>query len=583
MHDFCFTIPYGLILVAGGVIGFAKKGSIASFAGGSGTGFLLLLAGYLSLKAFEKRKNSYLAMFLETGAKSGFFSKNLPHRHCRIISRLLKISIMPTEERYLGTNLFFHRSKAQTFLRIEERISARLQSWFLRKRIRLGHGAVSNPLLKLLMLILCVKSALATVFVSGRIPGSRLKGKGNLPPRSGVNMENRLLWVSHFIDPIRRTWRHEELFTWCEDTSATLISHIYIPREGNLDELKWIPSKDGKFSIKSTYRALMSGSQMDPVLGSPSFLLRFWKNKASPWGQMFAWKCFRDMIPCQEKIAVRLSLNRYLLSSLPCPDGDSPPFPSGILLHQAEHLTTREWIEMWLLPPSDWPIERETWTAITFSLYWLAWKARCAWTFQATKPDPNRISLAINKIIDNEPVFRNERMSIKVPWAISVPGWEKINVDASFCKDKYFNCIGLVIRDTNNVFGAARISLCKFASAEEGEAVAVLAEIQWARGRGHMKNIIETDAEAIFSFCKMGGANISWTTKAILQDCLTILDTSPDICICFAPRSANSIAHIMASRPMGDSASWTWYDSPPELLHPYLEEDGTTYVTHFAY
>ncbi|KAI3948808.1 hypothetical protein MKX01_022222 [Papaver californicum] len=66
MHDFCFTIPYGLILVAGGLIGFAKKGSTASLAGGLGTGFLLLLAGYVSLKAFEKRKNSYFALILET-------------------------------------------------------------------------------------------------------------------------------------------------------------------------------------------------------------------------------------------------------------------------------------------------------------------------------------------------------------------------------------------------------------------------------------------------------------------------------------------------------------------------------------
>ncbi|KAF6164215.1 hypothetical protein GIB67_010185 [Kingdonia uniflora] len=65
MHDLCFIIPYGLILVAGGVIRFAKKGSIALLTGGSRTGFLLLLAGYLNLKAFEKRKSSYLVMFLE--------------------------------------------------------------------------------------------------------------------------------------------------------------------------------------------------------------------------------------------------------------------------------------------------------------------------------------------------------------------------------------------------------------------------------------------------------------------------------------------------------------------------------------
>ncbi|KAG4203964.1 hypothetical protein ERO13_A04G018500v2 [Gossypium hirsutum] len=66
MHDFCFTIPYGLILVAGGVIGYWRKGSTASLAGGGGTGLVLILAGYLSLKAFEKKKNSYFALVLET-------------------------------------------------------------------------------------------------------------------------------------------------------------------------------------------------------------------------------------------------------------------------------------------------------------------------------------------------------------------------------------------------------------------------------------------------------------------------------------------------------------------------------------
>lgn len=66
MHDFCFTIPYGLILVIGGLIGYAKKGSLVSLAGGAGAGLLLVLAGYLSLKAFGKRKNSYFALILET-------------------------------------------------------------------------------------------------------------------------------------------------------------------------------------------------------------------------------------------------------------------------------------------------------------------------------------------------------------------------------------------------------------------------------------------------------------------------------------------------------------------------------------
>lgn len=67
MHDFCLTIPYGLLVLAGGVMGYLKKGSTSSLAGGAGSGLLLLIGGYLSLKAFQKRRNSYIAMLLQSG------------------------------------------------------------------------------------------------------------------------------------------------------------------------------------------------------------------------------------------------------------------------------------------------------------------------------------------------------------------------------------------------------------------------------------------------------------------------------------------------------------------------------------
>ncbi|XP_057441234.1 protein FATTY ACID EXPORT 6-like [Lotus japonicus] len=66
MHDFCFTIPYGLLLVGGGAFGYIHKGSIPSLLGGVVSGLLLIVAGYISLNAFGKRKNSYFALFLET-------------------------------------------------------------------------------------------------------------------------------------------------------------------------------------------------------------------------------------------------------------------------------------------------------------------------------------------------------------------------------------------------------------------------------------------------------------------------------------------------------------------------------------
>ncbi|KAH7437690.1 hypothetical protein KP509_05G084300 [Ceratopteris richardii] len=67
MHDFCFTIPYGFVIVLGGLIGFLRKGSSTSLMGGGAAGALLLLAGYMSLQAFKKHENSYFALLLETG------------------------------------------------------------------------------------------------------------------------------------------------------------------------------------------------------------------------------------------------------------------------------------------------------------------------------------------------------------------------------------------------------------------------------------------------------------------------------------------------------------------------------------
>ncbi|KAJ0728574.1 putative TMEM14 family protein [Helianthus annuus] len=66
MHDLCFTISYGMKVFCGGLIGFARKASMTSLAGGVGTGLLLFLASYLTLSDFHKRKNSWVGLILET-------------------------------------------------------------------------------------------------------------------------------------------------------------------------------------------------------------------------------------------------------------------------------------------------------------------------------------------------------------------------------------------------------------------------------------------------------------------------------------------------------------------------------------
>ncbi|RLM86862.1 protein FATTY ACID EXPORT 6-like [Panicum miliaceum] len=63
MEDFYVTIPYGLVVLAGGVAGYLKRGSAASLAAGVGFGAALLLAGVLSAWAFARGGGGAGAVF----------------------------------------------------------------------------------------------------------------------------------------------------------------------------------------------------------------------------------------------------------------------------------------------------------------------------------------------------------------------------------------------------------------------------------------------------------------------------------------------------------------------------------------
>lgn len=55
LHDFCLTIPYGMVVGVGGIIGFATAGSKASLIAGCGSGAALTFCGFQSLAGFKER------------------------------------------------------------------------------------------------------------------------------------------------------------------------------------------------------------------------------------------------------------------------------------------------------------------------------------------------------------------------------------------------------------------------------------------------------------------------------------------------------------------------------------------------
>ncbi|KAF7015485.1 hypothetical protein CFC21_029324 [Triticum aestivum] len=66
MDDFYVTIPYGLVVLGGGVAGYVKRGSVASLAAAAGFGGAPLLAGALSIWAFTGGHSSSLFATVRT-------------------------------------------------------------------------------------------------------------------------------------------------------------------------------------------------------------------------------------------------------------------------------------------------------------------------------------------------------------------------------------------------------------------------------------------------------------------------------------------------------------------------------------
>ncbi|TYZ66090.1 hypothetical protein PybrP1_003799 [[Pythium] brassicae (nom. inval.)] len=54
MYDFCLTIPYGMLLGIGGIIGYVNSGSATSALAGGASGLFLTFVGYCSYNEYTQ-------------------------------------------------------------------------------------------------------------------------------------------------------------------------------------------------------------------------------------------------------------------------------------------------------------------------------------------------------------------------------------------------------------------------------------------------------------------------------------------------------------------------------------------------
>ncbi|KAL8146785.1 hypothetical protein AgCh_004503 [Apium graveolens] len=150
-------------------------------------------------------------------------------------------------------------------------------------------------------------------------------------------------------------------------------------------------------------------------------------------------------------------------------------------------------------------------------------------------------------------------------WEKPPLNWVKINVDVSLLGSE--NCIGIrmIVRDTAGNFIMARSRKQEnLVPPREAEAMCLKEALSWMKSKGFQKCIFETDSQVLAQACKGRSGNSYFS--AIVSDCIDSFKHYDDVQVCFAHRSTNEAAYILAREAHSVSGSREWHENAPDFI-----------------
>jgi ribonuclease HI len=224
------------------------------------------------------------------------------------------------------------------------------------------------------------------------------------------------------------------------------------------------------------------------------------------------------------------------------------------------------------LPGFDHIGPKETVTVTCWYLWWM----RRRRTHDEEVPPLNRCKMSILSIAANAIRAAEKKLTISpARWIRQEPRKVKINVDASYHSDLHAGVVGVVIRDYQGQFIAARCCfLSHVASATLAEAIAMKEGLSLALNRGCNSIIAESDSMETIEACT--GEQMWWSeSSAIYADCVDMASTFESISFNHIPREANKVADDLAKFSFLNSLSCNWVDEPPSFILNNLIGDVT--------
>lgn len=345
------------------------------------------------------------------------------------------------------------------------------------------------------------------------------------------------------------------------------ILSIPISLRAKSDEISWALSKNGTYSVKTSYM-LGKGCNLDAFHQA---WLEIWSMEASPKVRHFLWRLCTNTLPVR-----KLLKTRHLIEDAACPWCLQEEETTAHAIFGCSRVKDL-WDRCGCTAMKDWETTESmcelvaSWKNINLKTkqkgVFLAW---CIWSERNQKFFENRITP--NDVLI-ERVYRmaeeygkytariyttlqpKSKSSSKI-WCAPPDGIVKINADASL-RDEGLVGLGAVARDNHGqvIFAATRrIKACW--SPEIAEAKALVLAAKLGKKYGLKEVILESDCQLLINRLSKGAMFLS-DLDSILGDILALCTYFHSVKWSHVGRDGNSVAHHLARIvPFGIEQIW---------------------------
>ncbi|XP_012087681.1 uncharacterized protein LOC105646438 [Jatropha curcas] len=274
----------------------------------------------------------------------------------------------------------------------------------------------------------------------------------------------------------------------------------------------------------------------------------------------FGWWLIREVVPC-----LQLLRKRRVNVEIMCPKCHAS---EESLLHLFVQCSFAR--SVWMLTSVGWQFPRvsswRAWLETVFQcsslkaadeilmILWALWSARNkrVWNFQFV--NPSSVVQMAGRVLNEWSNHRAKppRLGVGNPanraWSRPPTGFLKINLDASVFSGGTVAGVGLVCQNSFGEFIAAKTMLLhgQF-NALHAEALSVREALSWIKAKAWSSIIVESDALMVVNAINSSTVTDDSSFGLVISDCKLLINEIDNVECRFVYRSANVVAHLLAT------------------------------------